>query len=50
MEIYNMAVKIQKSNKYPNLTIDPILKALLQTNNKAVLALPILQKLNNELD
>ena len=47
MNIYQMAIKIGEKNKYPNVTLDQILKVLKDTNNKVILALPILQKLND---
>jgi len=42
MAIYQMAIKIGDKNKYPNVTLDQILKVLKETNNKVILALPIL--------
>lgn len=41
-----MAIKIGESNKYPNVTLDQILKVLKEKNNKVHLAQPILYKLN----
>jgi len=45
MAIYQTAIKIAQSKKYPGVTLDQIVTVLKQTNNKIHLAIPLITKL-----